>query len=60
LDDKARVDAILLATQLGITCHLNLNCFPQNLYSSEASIRTTLEPANKIRTIFLLSASSSE
>jgi EAL domain-containing protein (putative c-di-GMP-specific phosphodiesterase class I) len=46
-DEEARVRAIVLATQIGIACHLNLNCLPQSLYSSESSIRTTLEAANK-------------
>ena len=45
LDDEARVGAIGLATQLGVACHLNLNCLPQSLHSSEASIRTTLAAA---------------
>lgn len=47
LDDEARVGAIVLATQLGIACHLNLNCLPQSLHSSEASIRSTLAAATE-------------
>jgi EAL domain-containing protein (putative c-di-GMP-specific phosphodiesterase class I) len=47
LDQNARVEAIALATRLGISCHLNLNFLPQNLQSSEASIRTTVEAANR-------------
>jgi EAL domain-containing protein (putative c-di-GMP-specific phosphodiesterase class I) len=47
LDDEARVGAIVLATQLGIACHLNLNCLPQSLHSAEASIRSTLAAATE-------------
>jgi EAL domain-containing protein (putative c-di-GMP-specific phosphodiesterase class I) len=46
-DQKARAEAILLATRLGIGCHLNLNFTPQSLYSSEESIRTTIEAASE-------------
>jgi len=45
-DQKARVEAIGLATRLGIGCNLNLNFMPQSL-QSPASILTTLEAANR-------------
>jgi EAL domain-containing protein (putative c-di-GMP-specific phosphodiesterase class I) len=45
-DQKARVEAIGLATRLGIDCHLNLNFMPQSL-QSPSSIVTTLEAANR-------------
>jgi EAL domain-containing protein (putative c-di-GMP-specific phosphodiesterase class I) len=45
-DQKARVEAIGLATRLGISCLLNLNFLPQSLHSSAESILTTLEAAN--------------
>jgi len=46
-DQKARVEAIVLATRLGIDCNLNLNFIPQNLHSSTTSILSTLEAANR-------------
>jgi EAL domain-containing protein (putative c-di-GMP-specific phosphodiesterase class I) len=46
-DQKARPQAISLAARLGIGCQLNLNFIPQTLYSSEESIRATLEAAKK-------------
>ena len=45
-DQKARIGAIGLATQLEIGCHLNLNFMPQSLHSP-ASILTTLEAADR-------------
>jgi EAL domain-containing protein (putative c-di-GMP-specific phosphodiesterase class I) len=47
-DQKARVDAIELATSLGITCLLNLNLLPQSLHSGPASIVTTMEAAQQV------------
>jgi len=47
LDEKARVDAIALATRLGIACHLNLNFRAQSIHSSEAPILTTLQAASR-------------
>jgi blue light- and temperature-responsive anti-repressor len=48
MDEKARVGAIVLATRLGIGgCNLNLNFLPQSLNSSNGSIRSTLEAANR-------------
>jgi EAL domain-containing protein (putative c-di-GMP-specific phosphodiesterase class I) len=47
-DQSARVVAINLATQLGITCNLNLNFLPQSLESSSESILTTLAAANRV------------
>jgi EAL domain-containing protein (putative c-di-GMP-specific phosphodiesterase class I) len=44
-DRRARVEAISLASRLGINTHLNLNLMPQSLHSP-ASILTTLEAAN--------------
>jgi EAL domain-containing protein (putative c-di-GMP-specific phosphodiesterase class I) len=46
-DQKARVEAIVLATRLGIDCNLNLNFIPQSLHSSTTSILSTLEAANR-------------
>lgn len=46
-DQKARVEAIVLATRLRIGCHLNLNFLPQSLRWSVASILTTVEAANR-------------
>jgi blue light- and temperature-responsive anti-repressor len=46
-DQKARVHAIDLAMRLGIDCHLNLNFLPGSLESSQESILTTLEAANR-------------
>jgi EAL domain-containing protein (putative c-di-GMP-specific phosphodiesterase class I) len=46
-DQRARSEAICLATRLGIGRHLNLNLLPHSLYSSEASVRTTLETASR-------------
>ena len=45
-DQKARIEAIGLATRLGIGCHLNLNFMPQSL-RSPVSILTTLEAADR-------------
>jgi blue light- and temperature-responsive anti-repressor len=46
-DENARIEAIALATRLGIGCHLNLNFIPQDLHISASSILTTLEAANR-------------
>src|SRR5271168_482861 len=46
-DQNARVQAICLATQLGITCNLNLNFFPLSLYASAESILSTVRAATK-------------
>jgi EAL domain-containing protein (putative c-di-GMP-specific phosphodiesterase class I) len=45
-DRQARINAIVLATRLGIDCHLNLNFLPLSLISSAASVVSTLEAAN--------------
>lgn len=45
---RARSEAICLATRLGIGCHLNLNLLPHSLYSSEESVGATLETANRM------------
>jgi EAL domain-containing protein (putative c-di-GMP-specific phosphodiesterase class I) len=45
-DQKARIEAISLATRLGISCRLNLNFMPQSLRSPR-SILTTLEAADR-------------
>jgi EAL domain-containing protein (putative c-di-GMP-specific phosphodiesterase class I) len=37
-DEKARMQAISLATRLGIGCDLNLNLLPRSLYSSPTTI----------------------
>jgi len=47
-DQKARVEAIELATSLGISCLLNLNLLPQSLHSGPASIVTTMEAAQRV------------
>ena len=44
-DQVARVQAISLATQLGITCNLILNFFPLSLYASAESILSTVRAA---------------
>lgn len=46
-DQVARVQAISLAKQLGITCNLNLNFFPLSLYASAESILSTVRAATK-------------
>jgi blue light- and temperature-responsive anti-repressor len=46
-DQRARVHAIELAMRLGVNCHLNLNFLPRSLESSQESILTTLEAANR-------------
>jgi blue light- and temperature-responsive anti-repressor len=46
-DQRARVEAIELATSLGITCLLNLNLLPQSLHSGPASIVTSMEAAQR-------------
>lgn len=46
-DQDARVKAIVLAAQLGIDCHLNLNMMPLGLISSAESVRSTVEAANR-------------
>lgn len=46
-DQAARVQAISLAAQLGITCNLNLNFFPLSLYASAESILSTIRAAEK-------------
>jgi len=46
-DQIARVQAISLAKQLGITCNLNLNFFPLSLYASAESILSTVRAAAK-------------
>jgi EAL domain-containing protein (putative c-di-GMP-specific phosphodiesterase class I) len=46
-DQKARVHAIDLAMRLGVACNLNLNFLPGSLDSSQESILTTLEAANR-------------
>jgi blue light- and temperature-responsive anti-repressor len=46
-DQTARVQAISLATQLGITCNLNLNFYPLSLYASAESILSTVRAATK-------------
>src|ERR1700692_1057556 len=47
-DQKARVEAIELATSLGSSCLLNLNLLPQSLHSGPASIVTTMEAAQRV------------
>lgn len=44
-DQACRVKAIALASQLGMTCRLNINFFPNAIYRPELCIRTTLEAA---------------
>jgi EAL domain-containing protein (putative c-di-GMP-specific phosphodiesterase class I) len=44
-DEDSRVAAIALAVRLGLDCHLNLNFLPQGLYSSCASVASTLAAA---------------
>jgi len=44
-DQIARVQAVSLATQLGITCNLNLNFYPLSLYASAESVLSTLRAA---------------
>jgi blue light- and temperature-responsive anti-repressor len=46
-NQKARISAIDLAMQLGISCHLNLNFRPGSLDSTSESILTTLEAASR-------------
>lgn len=46
-DERARVEAVQLATRLGIDCHLNLNFLPQSLFRSAGSILSTLETASR-------------
>ena len=47
LDQKARVGAVCLAARLGLECNLNLNVLPRSLYSSETSILSTLQAAER-------------
>jgi EAL domain-containing protein (putative c-di-GMP-specific phosphodiesterase class I) len=46
-DEKARMQAISLATRMGIGCDLNLNLLPRSLYSSPTAILSTMEAANR-------------
>jgi EAL domain-containing protein (putative c-di-GMP-specific phosphodiesterase class I) len=46
-DEKARMEAISLATRLGIGTDLNLNFLPRSLYSSPTAVLSTLEAANR-------------
>jgi len=46
-DEKARMQAISLATRLGIGCDLNLNLLPRSLYSSPTAILSTMDAANR-------------
>jgi EAL domain-containing protein (putative c-di-GMP-specific phosphodiesterase class I) len=46
-DQIARVQAISLATRLGIDCNLNLNFYPLSLYASAESILSTIRAATK-------------
>jgi EAL domain-containing protein (putative c-di-GMP-specific phosphodiesterase class I) len=48
-DEKARTEAISLATRLGITCDLNLNFLPRSLYASTTAVLSTIEAANRNR-----------
>jgi EAL domain-containing protein (putative c-di-GMP-specific phosphodiesterase class I) len=47
-DLKARVNAIGLATRLGLSCNLNLNFLRRSLGYSAESILTTLESAKRV------------
>ena len=46
-DEKARIEAIGLATRLGICCDLNLNLLPRSLDSSPTAVLSTIEAANR-------------
>jgi EAL domain-containing protein (putative c-di-GMP-specific phosphodiesterase class I) len=48
-DEKARMEAISLATRLGIGCDLNLNLLPRSLSSSPTAVLSTMEAANRHR-----------
>ena len=46
-EEKARIEAINLATRLGICCDLNLNLLPRSLYTSPTAILSTIEAAHR-------------
>ncbi len=46
-DERARMEAIRLATRLGIGCDLNLNLLPRGLYSSPTAVLSTIEAAKR-------------
>ncbi len=45
-DQACRVQAIILAAQLGIACHVSINFLPNAVYEPAACIRKTLEAAH--------------
>ena len=46
-EEKARIEAIDLATRLGICCDLNLNLLPRSLDTSPTAILSTIEAAHR-------------
>lgn len=47
-DELLRINAIKLATELGISCNLNLNLLPKSLEMSETAISSTLAMAEEV------------
>lgn len=48
-DQRARIQAITLAAQMGIECNLNLNLLPRSLYSTPDSVYSVFEAVTRNR-----------